>query len=66
MEGEVLVKSSQESARLVVPTALRYRLFHMTHASLTAAHLGPFRTTLQISQLYYWRGMRKDVADWYR
>ena len=66
MEGEVLVKGQHESVRLVVPTSLRHRLFQMTHAGPTAAHLGPLRTTLQLRQSYYWRGMKKDVADWYR
>jgi len=66
MEGEVLVKGQHESARLIVPMSLRYRLFQTTHAGPTAAHLGPLRTTLQLRQSYYWRGMKKDVADWYR
>jgi len=48
MEGEVLVKGQHESAQLIVPTSLRYRLFQMTHASPTAAHLGPLRTTLHL------------------
>jgi len=60
MEGEVLVKGQHESVRLVVPTSLRYRLFQMTHAGPIAAHLGPLRTTLQLRQSYYWRGMKKD------
>ena len=66
MEGEVLIKGQHESVRLVVPTSPRYRLFQMTHADPTAAHLGPLKTTLQLHQSYYWRGMKRDVADWYR
>ena len=66
MEGEVLVKGQHESARLIVATSLKYRLFQMTQTGPTAAHLGPLRTTLQLRQSYYWRGMKKDVADWYR
>jgi len=53
MEGEVLVKGQHESARLIVPTSLRYRLFQMTNAGPAAAHLGPLRTTLQLRQSYY-------------
>jgi len=66
MEGDVLVKGQHETSRLVVPTALRYRLFQMTHAGPTAAHLGPLRITLQLRQSYYWRGMKRDVENWYR
>jgi len=66
MENDVLVKGSHQLIRLVVPTTLRYRLFKMVHAGPTAAHLGSLRTTLQLRQLHYWRGMRRDVADWYR
>jgi len=38
MEGDVLVKSQHETISLVAPTALRYRLFQMTHAGPTAAY----------------------------
>jgi len=38
----------------------------MTHAGPTAAHLGSLRTSLQLRQLYYWRGLKRDVADWCR
>ena len=48
---------------LVVPTALRHRLFQLTHTGPTVAHLGSLRTTLQLRQLYYWRGLKRDVAD---
>jgi len=48
MEGEVMVNGKHQSSRLIVHTALRYRLFQMSHAGPTAAHLGPLKTTLQL------------------
>jgi len=65
MEGDVLVKGQHETTRLVVPTVLRYRLFQMTHAGPTAAHLDPLGITLLLRQSYYWRGMKRDVENWY-
>jgi len=53
MEGDVLVKGQHNTTRLVVYTALRYRLFQMNHAGPTAAHLGPLRITLQLRHSYY-------------
>jgi len=38
----------------------------MSHAGPTAAHFGPLKTTLQLRQSHYWRGMKKDVAGWYK
>jgi len=47
LDGVLVRKFSEDSnIQLVVPRALRKRLFDMTHAGPLAAHLGPERTLL--------------------
>ena len=61
----ILVRQTSSGTTLVVPLALRRRLFEHAHASPLAAHLGPERTLFQLRQNYYWPGMTKDVKAWY-
>ena len=63
MEGDVLVKGQHETTRLVVPTALRYRLFLMTHAGPTAAHLGPLRITPSVLLLAWNEERRRKLVQ---
>jgi len=67
LDGILVHKFSDESMiQLVVPTALRHRLFKLTHAGQLAAHLGPQRTLQQLRALYYWPNMNRDIQLWYR
>jgi len=66
LDGVLVRKFSDDSnIQLVIPRALRKRLFDMTHAGPLAAHLGPELTLLQLKQLYYWPGMTTYVPLWY-
>ena len=63
LDGILIHKFSDESMiQLIVPTALRCRLFELTHAGPLAAHLGPQRTLQQLRALY----MNRDAQLWYR
>jgi len=63
---DVLVRQTDEQLQLVVPTQLRRRLFDLTHAGPSAAHLGAARTTIQLKTHYYWVGLNRDVRQWCR
>jgi len=58
---DVLVQQTDEQLQLVVPTQLRKRLFDLTHAGPSAAHLGAVRTSVQLKTHYYWVGLNRDV-----
>jgi len=62
----VMVRQHGDKSRLIVPVGLRKPLFDLTHAGPTAAHLGTYRIYKQLSQHYYWQGMRRDIGVWYR
>jgi len=64
--NDVLVRTMDNENQLVVPDALRKRLFDSAHSGPLAAHLGPDRTMAQLRPYYYWPGMAKDVTDWCR
>jgi len=49
---------------LIVPNALKRRLFAQAHAGPLAAHLGSERTLAQLKDSCYWPGMSKDVQAW--
>jgi len=66
LEDGVMVKVEDDRTRLVVPYALRRRLFEMAHSGPMAAHLGSRRTTLQLKEHYFWHGLNRDVAEWCR
>jgi len=63
---DVLVRQTDEQLQLVVPTQLRRRLFDLTHAGPSAAHLGAARTIIQLKTHYYWVGLNRDVRQWCR
>jgi len=67
LDGILVHKFSHQCViQLVVPTALRRRLFELSHAGPLAAHLGPQRMLQQLRALYYWLNMNRDVQLWYR
>jgi len=63
---DVLVRQTDEQLQLVVPTQLRRRLFDLTHAGPSAAHLGAARTIVQLKANYHWVGLNRDVRQWCR
>jgi len=62
--NQVLVRKTDENYQLIVPNALKRRLFDQAHAGPVAAHLGSDRTLAQLRDSYYWPGMSKDVQVW--
>ena len=62
--NDVLVRNTDIETQLLVPDALRRRLFDQAHAGPLAAHLGPERTVAQLKHHYYWPGMAKDIKLW--
>ena len=64
--NDVLVRKTDSETHLVVPEALRKRLFESAHSGSLAAHLGFDRTIAQLRPSYYWPGMAKDVTNWCR
>ena len=47
--------------RLVIPKAVRRRVFHLIHDDMTGGHLGVVRTREQLRRRVYWPGWSKDV-----
>jgi len=66
LQDDVLVRRTDERLQLVVPVQLRKRLFDLTHAGPSAAHLGAVRTIVQLKAHYYWVGLNADVHEWRR
>jgi len=62
--NQVLVRKTEEKSQLIVPNALKRRLFDQAHAGPLAAHLGSDRTLAQLQDGYYWPGMSKDIQAW--
>ena len=66
LQDDVLVRRTDDRLQLVVPVQLRERLFNLTHASPSAAHLGAVRTIMQLKAHYYGVGLNTDVHEWCR
>ena len=66
LENGILVRAADNSDTLylVVPQALRFRLFQQFHAGPLSAHLGAEKTLFQLKQTFYWPGMRRDTVRW--
>jgi len=62
--NQVLFRKTVKKSQLIVPNALKRRLFDQAHAGPLAAHLGSDRTLAQLRDGYYWPGMSKDVQAW--
>ena len=45
----------------IVPPSLVTEVIHSLHNSLTAGHLGAYKTPEKIRQRYYWPGFKTDV-----
>ena len=66
LQDGLLLRTREGSTHLIVPVSLRHRLFEITHAGPTAGHLGADRTYKQLRDSFFWPGMRRDIAHWYR
>ena len=66
LQDGVMVRSHDNTTRLVVPVDIRRRLFDLAHAGPTAAHLGAVRIIKQLKSKYYWPGLNRDVRQWYK
>ena len=52
--------------RLIPPTVDRHTLFEEAHAGKFGGHLQEHKVYSQLCRHYWWRGMRSDVASWFR
>ena len=57
-------KELPKEFRLAVPWSMRSKLLQQYHNSIFGAHLGRKKTYKKLSQLYFWRGMFKDISKW--
>ena len=65
LKGSLLVREKpNNNTQLVVPQILQRRLFDAAHSGPLAAHLGAQRMLLQLTEHYYWPGMKKDIDTW--
>ena len=60
----VMKRKPEEVGRVVVPECLRAYVLRMFHNSQMAAHQGKNRTVKQITESFYWPGMKSDIARW--
>ena len=66
LQDGLMLRTREGSTHLIVPVSLRHRLFEITHSGPTAGHLGADRTFKQLRDSFFWPGMRRDIAHWYR
>jgi len=55
-----------KAARLCVPTSLIPHVLHYCHDDPFAGHLGYHKTLHLVSSRYWWRNLRRDVANYCR
>jgi len=66
LQDGLILRTREGSTHLIVPVSLRHRFFDITHSGPTAGHLGVDRTFKQLRDSFFWPGMRRDIAHWYR
>jgi len=52
------------NTQLLVPQILQRRLFGAAHSGPLAANLGAQRMLLQLTQHYYWPGIKREIDTW--
>ena len=57
-------EENTENGQLVVPNSLKSKILYDHHDSPFAGHYGIERTVNRICSLYYWPGIRKDIATY--
>ena len=50
--------------QLVVPKDMRLLIFDNLHSAETAGHFGRDRIVESIKRIYYWPGLREEIARW--
>lgn len=60
----VVIRDGETAARVIVPEKLRASVIRQYHNSQLACHQGKERTWLQISDTFFWPGMKNDVTRW--
>ena len=55
-----------KAARLCVPSSLVQQVLHYCHDDPFAGHLGYHKTLHLVTSKYWWRNLRRDVADYCR
>ena len=56
--------NGEEVNQLVVPPALRRRIFDYLHSSRLGGHMGINKTIAKLRMRFYWSGYRDDVIRW--
>ena len=51
---------------VIPPLTYRKKLFDEAHVGKFGAHLRDAKIHSQLGKHYWWRGMRKDIYQWYR
>ena len=49
---------------IIVPSALRRKIFSHYHAGPSAGHMGEYKTLFRMRLRFFWPGLRKDVKEW--
>jgi hypothetical protein len=65
-DGKLFWHKTEKASRLCVPKSLVHLVLHYCHDDCFAGHLGYHKTLQLCSSKYWWRNLRKDVADYCR
>ena len=49
---------------IIVPLALRRKIFSHYHAGPSAGHMGEYKTLFRMRLRFFWPGLRTDVKNW--
>jgi hypothetical protein len=66
IEDVLYYLAKDKTLRVVLAKEDRKKAFQEVHESKFGGHLGDAKVYGTLSQHYWWPGMRKDVASWYR
>jgi hypothetical protein len=60
----VVKRDGDDKTRVIVPECLRAHVISTYHNSTLSCHQGGKRTLLQVSEHFYWPGMKNDITRW--
>ena len=66
LEGSLYRINPDKTLRVITPTTDQQKLFLEAHQGVCSGHLREAKIHSQLSQQYWWPGMRKDIASWCR
>ena len=52
--------------KIVVPLALRSRILHLAHSTITSGHFGVAKTKQRIQRYFFWPDLKHDVVEYCR